>query len=44
MGISDERLQAKTDESMHFTYTGLHGESEHLKIESRLIDESFECV
>ena len=44
MGRCDERLTAKTDESIRLTYTGLNGELEHLKIETMLIDESFECV
>ncbi len=39
-----ERLKGKTDGSTLLTYTGLHGELEHLKIETRLIGESFECV
>ena len=34
----------KTDGSTRLTYTGLRGELEHLKIETRLIGESFECV
>ena len=29
---------------MRLAYTGLRGELEHLKIETRLTDESFECV
>jgi hypothetical protein len=29
---------------MGVAYTGLRGEREHLKIETRLKDESFECV
>ena len=29
---------------MRLAYTGLRGELEHLKIETRLIYESFECV
>jgi hypothetical protein len=40
----NERLNAKTDGSTLVTYTGLHRELEHLKIETRLIGESFECV
>ena len=41
----NERLKGKTDGSMIHSYrTGLCGELEHLKIETRLIDESFECV
>ena len=40
----NERLKAKTDGSTCLTHTGLCGELEHLKIETRLRDESFECV
>ena len=40
----NERLKAKIDGSMHLAYTGLHGELEHLMIETRLTGESFECV
>ena len=36
--------KVKTDGSTHLTDTGSRGELEHLKIETRLIDESFECV
>ena len=31
-------------DSMDLGYTGFHGELEHLKIETRLIGESYECV
>jgi hypothetical protein len=34
----------KTNRSTRLTYTGLCGELEHLKIESRLIVENFGCV
>ncbi len=37
----DERLQTKTKEFTCLTYTGLIVELEHLKIETRLIDEKF---
>ncbi len=37
-------IKPKTDGSTRLTYTGLCGELEHLKIETRLIEESFECV
>ena len=37
----DERLKTKVEESTRLTYTGLFGELEHLKIETRLIDEMF---
>jgi hypothetical protein len=40
----NERLKVKTEGSTSLTYTGFHGELEHLKIETRLICESFECV
>ena len=33
----DERLKTKAEESTRLTYTGLLGELEHLKIETRLI-------
>ncbi len=44
---SDEevvRLKAKTDGSTCLVYTGFRGELEHLKVETRLIGESFECA
>ena len=37
----DERLQTKTKEFTLLTYTGLVVELEHLRIETRLIDEKF---
>jgi hypothetical protein len=37
----DERLKPKAEESTYLTYTGLLGELEHLKIETRSIDEMF---
>jgi hypothetical protein len=37
----DERLQTKTKEFTRLTYTGLVVELEHLKIETRFIDEKF---
>jgi hypothetical protein len=40
----DERLKPKGQESTCLTYTGLIGELEHLKIETRLIDEKFASV
>jgi hypothetical protein len=40
----DERLKSKTEESTRLTYTGLIGELEHLKIQTRLIDEMFVSV
>ena len=39
-----ERLKVKTDGSTNPVYTGLFGELEHLKIETRLRVESFGCV
>jgi hypothetical protein len=40
----NQRLKVKSDGSTLLTYTGLSGELEHLKIETRLIDEIFGCV
>jgi hypothetical protein len=40
----DERLKVKAVESTHLGYTGLCGGLEHLKIETRLIDERFASV
>jgi hypothetical protein len=40
----DERLNAETEGSTRLTYTGLRGGLEHLKIETRLIDERFASV
>jgi hypothetical protein len=37
----DERLKTKTKGSTRLTYTGLSGGLEHLKIETRLIEEMF---
>ena len=37
----DERLQTKTKKFTRLPYTGLVLELEHLKIETRLIDEKF---
>ena len=37
----DERLKTKDEESTRLVYTGLVGELEHLKIETRLIDDMF---
>ncbi len=47
--LRDERLKVKTEGSTLLTYTGLCGGLEHLKIETRLINEMFanvmgECV
>ncbi len=44
-----KRLKPKGEESTCLTYTGLIGELEHLKTETRLINEKFanvmgECV
>ena len=41
---NDERLKTKAEESTRLVYTGLFGELEHLKIETRLIDEMFASV
>jgi hypothetical protein len=40
----DERLKTKAEESTRLGYTGLFGELEHLKTETRLIDEMFVSV
>ena len=40
----DERLKPKGEESTSFGYTEFLGELEHLKIETRLIDEKFPSV
>jgi hypothetical protein len=40
----DERLKTKAEESTRLTYTGWIEELEHLKIETRLIDEMFASV
>ncbi len=37
----DERLKTKAEESTCLGYTGLLGELEHLKTETRLISERF---
>jgi hypothetical protein len=37
----DERLKTKSEKSTRLKYTGFLGELEHLKIETRLIDEMF---
>ena len=40
----DERLKAKAEGSTRLGYTGLRGGLEHLKIETRLLDERFASV
>ena len=40
----DERLKSKTEGSTRLTYTGLRGGLEHLKTETRLLDERFASV
>ena len=40
----DERLKGKTEGVTRLLYTGLIGEVEHLKIETRLINEMFASV
>ena len=40
----DERLKTKSEKSTRLSYTGLLGELEHLKIETRLIDEMLASV
>jgi hypothetical protein len=40
----DEKLKTKAEGSTRLAYTGLLGGLEHLKIETRLIDERFASV
>ena len=40
----DERLKTKVEESARLPYTGFLGELEHLKVETRSIDEMFASV
>ncbi len=40
----DEKLRVKSEGSTHLVHTGFHGGLEHLKIETRLRDESLESV
>jgi hypothetical protein len=40
----DERLKAKAEGSTRLAYTGLSGGLDHLKIETRLINERFASV
>ena len=40
----DERLKTKSEGSTRLTYTGFLEGLEHLKIETRLIDENFASV
>jgi len=40
----DERLETKAEGSIRLGYTGLLGGLEHVKIETRLIDEMFASV
>jgi hypothetical protein len=40
----DERLKTKAEESTRLVYTGLLGELEHLKKETRLIDDVLASV
>ena len=40
----DERLKAKAEGSTRLSYTGFHEGPEHLKIETRLVDERFSSV
>jgi hypothetical protein len=42
--LIDERLKTITEGSTRLTYTGWSGGLEHLKIETRLINERFVCV
>ncbi len=40
----DERLKTETEESTRLGYSGLLGETKHLKIKTRLKDEKFTSV
>ncbi len=40
----DERLKTQSEGSIRLVYTGLLGGLEHLKIQTRLIDEKFASV
>ena len=40
----DERLKPKTEGSTRLAYAGLCGGLEHVKIETRLMEERFESV
>ena len=40
----DERRKTKSEKPTHLTYTGFLGKPEHLKIETRLIDDMFPSV
>ncbi len=42
--LCDERVKPKSEESTRLVYSGLLGVLEHLKIETRLIDEKFASV
>jgi hypothetical protein len=42
--VCDERLKPEGEESTYLTYTVFLGELEHLKIETRLIDDKFTSV
>jgi len=44
MSVGVKRLKDKGEESTCLTYTGLLGDLEHLKIETRFIDEKFTSV
>ena len=40
----DERLKSKVEGSTHLVYTGFHKGLEHMKMETRLINERFPSV
>jgi hypothetical protein len=44
MSVGDERLNTIDEGSTRLTYTGLRGGLDHLKIETKLIDERFPSV
>jgi hypothetical protein len=44
MSVCDERLKSKVEGSTRHVYTGWSGGLEHLKIETRFINEKFPSV
>ena len=44
MSVKDKTHKTKAEESTRLVYTGFHGELEHLKIKTRLINEKFTSV
>ena len=44
VSAKDKTYKTKTEKSTSLVYTGFHGELEHLKIKTRLINEKFTSV